>query len=88
MPVASQLVLSSPQRALPTETKVESGTSQSGTSLELSNSGDLKKKSGLLPESQVQNLVLAVLDVPHSLDSGKAHNLFTRWRLSGMYHIE
>ena len=34
--------LSSPQRALPTETKVESGTSQrkSGTSVNFSNSGD------------------------------------------------
>ena len=37
--------LRSPQRALPTETKVESGTSQrkSGTSVNLSNSGTLRQ---------------------------------------------
>jgi hypothetical protein len=61
-------------RALPTETKIENGTSQSksGTPVNLSKSGEqLECFRGILPESQDQNLALTVLHVPYSLDSGR-----------------
>ena len=67
----------------PTETKVDSATSQSksGTSVNLSNSGErLQPVLWLLPARRGQNLGLSVLYLPYSLDCGSSVFPFCKWK--------